>query len=161
MEQMKLSFLEMVKWIAVVLAVAFLFSLCTQGKESQTEFSDMSQAILAVAELTDMQQGDNQMIRRLYGLEPEDYEGVLLYYPTSNMGAEEILLIKLSDTTQQETVREAMESRISSQISVFEGYGIEQCAMLEDSVIEISGNYALLVVAVDTTGLRQAFLQAL
>lgn len=156
----KLLLLEVLKWLSVVLVLLFLCTKLAHGKESQTEFSVMSEAVTAAVDLTPMQQADNQMIKRLYGLDPADYDGVLLYYPTTNMGAEELLLVKLRDTAQQETVAAAIEARIGTQKSSFDGYGVEQYAMLEKSVTELQGNYALLIVAADTAPVRQAFLSA-
>lgn len=158
--KVKLPLLEALKWLSVVLVVLFLSTMLAKGKESQTEFSVMSEAVTASADLTSMQQADNQMIKRLYGLDPADYDGVLLYYPTTNMGAEELLLVKLKDTAQQETVSAAIEARLRTQKSSFDGYGVEQYAMLEKSVTELQGNYALLIVAADTEPVRQAFLGA-
>lgn len=158
--KVKLPLLEALKWLSVVLVVLFLSTMLAKGKESQTEFSVMSEAVTASADLTSMQQADNQMFKRLYGLDPADYDGVLLYYPTTNMGAEELLLVKLKDTAQQETVSAAIEARLRTQKSSFDGYGVEQYAMLEKSVTELQGNYALLIVAADTEPVRQAFLGA-
>jgi hypothetical protein len=46
-------------------------------------------------------------------------------------------------------------------MDVFEGYAPEQYATLEHGVVEVQGNYLLLVVANDTAPVRQAFLDAL
>lgn len=159
--KVRIPILEVAKWLALVLVLLFLYVISAQGRESQTEFSVMTEAVTSVADLSSMQQADDQMIKRLYGLDPDEYEGVLLYYPTTNMGAEELLLVKLSDTTQQETVRTAMDNRIASQKASFDGYGVDQYEMLEQSVIEVRGNYMLLIVASDTAPVRQAFLNAL
>ena len=113
------------------------------------------------ASLDPMSPGGDQMIRRLYGLDPDTFDGALLYYPSTNMGAEELLLIRLSDISQQDVVREAMEARISSQIGVFEGYAPAQVAMLEKGVVEVRGNYALLIVAEDVSSVLRAFEAAL
>lgn len=158
--KVKIPLLETLKWLSVVLVVLFLSTKLAEGKESQTEFSVMCEAVTAAADLTPMQQADNQMIKRLYGLEPADYDGVLLYYPTTNMGAEELLLVKLKDPAQQETVAAAIEARLNTQKASFDGYGVEQYAMLEKSVTELQGNYVLLIVAADTAPVRQAFLGA-
>lgn len=97
------------------------------------------------------QPGDNQMFKRLYGLDPEAYDGVLLYYPTTNMNAEELLLIKLKGSSQeeireqQEIVQTAMETRRQTQMHTFEGYAPQQYATLEHSVIDVQGNYLLFV----------------
>ena len=54
------------------------------------------------------------MVKRLYGLNPSDFDGCLLYYPQTNMEAEELLLLKLRDTSQQEAVRAAVEARLET-----------------------------------------------
>ena len=46
------------------------------------------------------QKADERMLRRLYGLNPSDYAEVVLYYPATNMGVEELLLVKLKDTAR-------------------------------------------------------------
>lgn len=157
----KIALLEAGKWICVLLVVAFIFSKCWSGKQSSTDFSTMKEAVVAVADMDLMQEADNQMVKRLYGLDPSGFEGVLLYTPTTNMGSEELLVIKLSDLSQQETVVSAIETRIATQMNSFEGYAQTQYEMLENAVIEVQGNYILFVSAADPSPLRQAFLAAL
>lgn len=157
----KIALLEAAKWASVLLVVLFLAVTCSTGRESATDFDTMKEAVVAVAELELMQEGDNQMVKRLYGLDPQDYEGVMLYTPTTNMGSEEILLVKLSSTSQQDAVASAIENRIATQMDSFEGYAQTQYEMLGNAVVEIQGNYILFVSAADPAPLRQAFLDAL
>ena len=135
--------------------------MLSSNRESNADFSTVQEAVLSAADLTPMAEGDNQTIKRLYGLSASDFEGIMLYYPTTNMGAEELLLIKLKDVSQQEDVKSAIESRIETQKKSFDGYGVDQYAMLEKAVIEVQGNYVLLVVAADPAPVRKAFLGAL
>ena len=107
-----------------------------------------------------MQQADNQMIKRLYGLDPAAYDGICLYYPLTNMGAEELFLIKLKDISQQAEVQSAINSRLATQKKSFEGYGIEQSAMLNRSLSEVRGNYAIFVSAEDPAPMKNAFDKA-
>ena len=156
-----LPVLEAVKWVSLVLLVVFLFAISASGRESATDFETMKAAVTGAAELTEVQEGDNQMVKRLYGLDPAEYDGVLLYYPTTNMGAQELLLVKLKDVSQQEAVAAAVENRVTTQKNSFEGYGVEQFDMLERSITEVRGNYVLLIVAKDPDPVRAAFLAAL
>ena len=103
--------LSAVKWLILILILGFiLWQVLSRGIQSRADFSAVAESVTSAADLSPMVEGDNQMVRRLYGLNPADYEGVLLYYPSSNMGAEEILVVKLSDLSQQETVKAAMEA---------------------------------------------------
>lgn len=157
----KIALLEAGKWLCVVLVVAFLVSKCWSGKESTTDFETMKEAVVAQADVDLMQEADNQMVKRLYGLDPASFSGVLLYTPTTNMGAEELLVIKLSSLSQQDTVTAAIEARIATQMDSFEGYAQTQYEMLGNAVVEVRGNYILFVSAADPAPLRQAFLDAL
>lgn len=159
--KMKLPLLEAAKWLCVALLVVFLVMLLSANRISQARFETVQDAVLFRADLTPMTEAGTQMLGRLYGLQADDYAGVMLYTPSTNMGAEELLLIKLSDLDQQETVRSAMEARIASQMDAFEGYGVDQYAMLEKAVVEVQGNYVLLVVAEDPASVQRAFLAAL
>ena len=54
-----------------------------------------------------------------------------------------------------------MKKRLDTQISVFEGYGVDQTAMLQKAVIEVKGGYALFVSADDPTTVVNAFNDSL
>ncbi len=160
-KKIRIPVVEASRWLAFLLLALFLYQITAQGRQSTTDFSAMTAAVTQAADLSPMQEADSQMIKRLYGLEPSDYEGIMLYYPTTNMGAEELLVVKLKDTAQQEAVAAAIEARMASQLSSFEGYGVGQYEMLENRVTELRGNYILLVVAADPTPVQQVFLKAL
>ena len=161
MKSTKIILLEVLKWLFVAALCVFLYFMLSANRESRAVFSDVQEAVISAADLTPMAEGDNQTFKRLYGLSASDYENVLLYYPTTNMGAEELLLIQLKDLSQQQAVKDAIESRLDTQKNSFDGYGVDQYAMLEKAVVEVQGNYILLVVANDPAPVRKAFLGAL
>lgn len=157
----KIPLLEAAKWVLVALLLVFIIFLLSANRVSQASFESVRDAVVASADLSPMAEADNQMLGRLYGLSAGDYEGMTLYAPTTNMGAEELLVIKLKDRSQQEAVKAAIEARIQTQMDSFEGYGISQYEMLQNAVIEVQGNFVLLVVAADPAPVRKAFLGAL
>ena len=78
------------------------------------------------------------------------------------MMAEELLIVKLSDMGQQDMVRAAVEARIATQKTTFEGYGVEQFEMLSNNaVVEVRGNYILFVVNANSAAAQKAFLGAI
>jgi len=149
--------ITLVKWAVAAVLVIILAARSLGNTDSKTAFEDMSAAVLSAADMTNMQEADNQMVRRLYGLDSADYAGFTLYYPTTNMGAEELLLVQFSDPTQKDTIKEAVEARLETQKKSFAGYGADQTAMLENSIVDIRGNYALFVSAADPDAVEKAF----
>lgn len=153
--------LRIAAFAAVLATVVFLYTQVMQDRVSSASFDDVSRAVLDQLDLDEMQPADAQMIRRLYGFAPSEMDGCTLYYPSTNMGARELLLVKLSDLSQQKAVTAAITARRRTQMNSFEGYGIEQYDLLEHSVLEVQGNYILFVVHEKADAVRQAFLKAL
>ena len=159
---MREKIFEAVRWAAVLGILLLIVLMSLQTKQSAQPFYAVEQAVLASVDRSEMQLADNQMLKRLYGLQPSEFEACMLYYPTTNMGAEELLLIKLSDVGQQQTVTAAIEKRLETQKTSFDGYGVGQYDLLTNhSVIEVQGNYILFVVSEQAEAVRQAFLNAL
>ena len=130
--------LRIFAFAAALATAGFLYTQTMQNRQSSASFDAVSSAVLQSIDLTDMQEADAQMVRRLYGFAPSEMDGCLLYYPATNMGARELLLVKS-----------------------FEGYGVEQYDLLSNSVVEIQGNYILFVVHENAAAAAQAFLKAL
>ena len=148
----KTILLELLRWLCAGLAVVFLVVSFRQEPVSSAAFEDVASAVTASIDLSALQEGSVQMVKRLYGL----------YYPQTNMEAEELLLLKLRDTSQQEAVRAAVEARLETQKTSFDGYGLEQYDLLTNhSILDIRGNYVLFVVHKDAAAVQQAFRGAL
>ena len=91
----KTILLELLRWLCAGLAVVFLVVSFRQEPVSSAAFEDVASAVTASVDLSALQEGSVQMVKRLYGLNPSDFDGCLLYYPQTNMEAEELLLLKL------------------------------------------------------------------
>lgn len=147
--------------LSVVLMGWYLCLLQGEDRISDAKLEDVTAAVTKTLDTKAMQESDTQMIKRLYGLNPADYAGITLYYPATNMDAEELLIVQLQDVSQQEAVQTAIASRLQTQKNSFEGYGVEQYALLEKSVVDVEGNYILFVVNEQAAKAQSAFLQAL
>ena len=158
----KTGIFEISRWTAVVLALICLLTMFGSNKISNADPAEVEAAVVAEIDMSAMVKADNQMVKRLYGLDPAAFESCILYYPNTNMMAEELLIVKLRDTAQQETVKAAVEARIATQKNTFEGYGVEQFALLSDhAVVEVRGNFVLFVVNSQSAAARDAFVDAL
>lgn len=153
--------LRILAFAALLATVGFLYTQTIQNRQSSASFDSVCSSVLQTLDLTDMQEADAQMVRRLYGFAPSEMDGCLLYYPATNMGARELLIVKLTDLSQQKAVSDAIQARKQTQMKSFEGYGIEQYDLLSNSVVEVQGNFILFVVHEDASAAAQAFLKAL
>ena len=153
---------EIARWSAAVAAVISLIWMFGGNTVSNADPVEVAEAVVETIDMENMLEADNQLIKRFYGLDPASFEGCILYYPTTNMMAEEVLLVKLKDMSQQAQVRAAIEKRIETQKTTFEGYGVEQFELLENNaVIEVRGNFILFIVNADSAEAQKAFLKAI
>lgn len=145
----------------VAVLLVFMIYLQMGAKESDAAIGDVAGAVVNTLDTSTMEESANRKFKKFYGLNAGDYDGVVLYAPLSNMDAEELLIVKLKNSSQAETVRAAIEKRLETQKSSFEGYGIEQYDLLENHILDIRGNYILYVVHSDANKALQAFRDSL
>ena len=159
---MKKLLLEAARWAVALTAVISLAVMFRSAPISDADPNAVREAVTARMDLTNVLEADNQMIRRLYGLDIAAYDDCILYYPATNMGAEELLIVRLASVDQAQTVQSAIEARLQTQKNTFDGYGVEQTDLLNNhAVVEVRGNYVLFVVGQTAEQVRQAFLDAL
>ena len=77
------------------------------------------------------------------------------------MDVDEILIVRMKDSAQENALKDAMQTRIDTQTQSFEGYGVNQTKLLKDAVIDVKGNYALLVVNEKAAEADEAFRKSL
>ena len=158
----KLTLMEVGRVAAVALIAVLLFLMAGNSPRGDIPVEKLESAALPLLKEGEYQAGDGRMLRRFYGLNPADYEGVVFYYPSTNMGVEELLILKLTDASQGEAAEQAIEARLAAQKESFDGYGVEQTDMLNNhAVVEIRGRYVLFTVSENDQKIREAFLDQL
>ena len=155
----KENWLSFIRYGMLVLLVVFIVALLGADKTSEAKIEAVEKAVEKEVPLTGMHSVQSQMVKRLYGLNVNDYEGVVLYISDSNMGAEELLIVKLADTSQAEAVESAVQTRIENQENSFEGYGVEQYQLLQEHVLDVEGNYVFFMVHKDAQKSAECLLK--
>lgn len=157
----KISILTPIRIGMVVILLVFIILLQVGNKNSNSTLNAVTDSVIKAIKVEGMEESSNRMFKKFYGLNASDYEGVTLYAPVTNMNAEELLIIKLKDRSQAESVTEAINSRLETQKSSFEGYGIEQFDLLENHILDVQGNFILYIVHPDATKADRAFRSSL
>ena len=142
--------------LAVVLAI---FLTKTSGSEKPLE--EVSRQAIALFENENAEESSAITLKKYYGLNADEYEDFVLYFPRSNMDAEELLILRLSDDSQADEVISALKERNLSQCNVYEGYAPAQYALCRNAIIDVQGNYILYVVHTDAARIDAAFQEAL
>lgn len=148
--------------IAMVLALLVFIVLLQVGvRDSSASIKDVTDHVIKTIDTKTLNESTNRMFKKFYGLNANDYEGVTLYAPKTNMDAEEVLIIKLKDSAQAESVTKAIQTRLETQKSSFEGYGAAQFDLLKNHILDVRGNFILYIVHPDAGKADQAFRNSL
>lgn len=150
-----------IKYVLTVLLLVFIIIDVGGDKISKADFETVKKNANKMSGFADVPEAENRTIKRFYGLDPNDYEGIVLYAPQDDMAVDEMLIVKLKDISQQEMVEQAIEQRLDTQLTSFEGYGAEQVALLKKHVLNIEGNYIFYMVGEKTQEAQKAFLNSL
>ena len=150
-----------VRWLALAAGIAFIvFSL--RGGKSSASARDVFEAAKKSMDLSDTAEAEPSMIKRLYGIDPETLDGCYLLYPSTNMGAKELFVAKLSEGFDEEKLVQAINDRLDSQKKSFDGYGAEQFMLLNDrSRIVCERGFVIFAVCPESDAVIAAFRAAL
>ena len=153
---------DIVKIVFAVVIIVLIVGKFSVNRKSKATFDSVQKDVAKCVEKDDtMLDGDKNMVKRLYGLDPGEYEGVMLKYPSTNMNVDEVFLVKLKNLAQQDSVTAAIEKRLETQKNNFDGYGTNQYSILEKSVIDVRGNYIMFVVAEKTDPIVKTFEESI
>lgn len=140
---------------------AVVFFVFLKQAESKVPFTEVRETLTASISSDRMELSTARFLKKYYGLNAEDYDGVLLYAPLTNMDAEELLLIKCKDASQAQAVKDAMLSRQQTKETTFEGYAPEQYDLCQNYILDEQGTYLLLIISPDAEEIDKLFQDSL
>lgn len=108
-----------------------------------------------------MKKGDSKSLKRFYKLNANDYDGVILYTPQSTMDVNEVLIVKVKDESQIQSLEDSIDSRVNYQLESFSGYGPEQCALVDNYELKSKGNFVFFAISENAQQIKEAFLDSI
>ena len=96
-----------------------------------------------------------------FGLPPEKTAGVVYYANESVMDVSELLIVLLQDPADAAEIRRAVEARVEEQKELYRSYAPAQYALLENSVVAVSGNAVFYCTAENADELHERFDRSL
>lgn len=97
-------------------------------------------------------------LRRFYQIDGNKTDGWFFYKAPSPMAVDEVFIVKGRDKEQAETLVENARKHLTEQKKIFEGYGTDQMALLNNAVVESRGCYVYYFCSEDASQLRKLFL---
>ena len=144
--------------VCIVLFVAWM--LMSGESESDADVGAVEAAVASVG-LGSMKKSDDLTVKKVFGINAGDYEGVVYYKGEGIMDVNELLIVKLKSVSQGSDVKKAAQNRLDEQIKNFTNYGTDQIDLLNQGVVVSRGNYVFYTVSENSDKLKSAFVGAL
>lgn len=152
---------EVLKYAVTVIILIYIVLLMIYTSGSTKSFDQVAELIEPSVGKENLVKQDSQALKRYYGLNSADYNGVMFYSSEFNISAEEVLLIEVKSEKQVQEVRDAVNERLESRIKAFEEYAPEQVKLLEDAQFLVRGKYIFLAVSPDAAEYASIFTKSL
>ncbi|WNS43090.1 DUF4358 domain-containing protein [Paenibacillus sp. MMS20-IR301] len=143
----------------VLVFILGLLSACTAnpGKDEARTVAEIKDSIEQTVDLSGMQLQNDAKLRKLYGIEADDIEGFVLYTADSNVKADELVIIKVKQASETETVMEQIEERIKAQTVKFKDYRPEEYCLIEKHVLKSKGRFVFFAVSKNVERMEEAY----
>ena len=161
MEKGRFDIINICKYLMVIALIAYVVFLISREGNNTASVDTIEKNITKSVSVKGMKKATAQDLKKYYGLNANDYDGTMLYIPDDVMSVNEILVVKVKDESQVESVESAVEERLSTQKKSFEGYGVEQTKLLRSAIEESKGYYVLLAVSKDADRIDAAFKKSI
>lgn len=129
-----------------------------ESDSEQTDGTSLSSVFAQISEtvgLPSMNEFNEQLLQRYYGITPEmvsDYAGGM---DNSGVGQDEILLVKASDESQVEALRNALQTRYDQKLNEQENYNPEEAEKIRNCEVRVSGLYVTLIISNDAAQITE------
>ncbi len=149
------------KAVFVIVLAFFLIFIYTGQNADDVPMEEIEQQLTENTDLASMSKCGNRMLMQFYGLDYEQLDEYIYYKSTEALSVEELLIVKAKDKSSLDSIKDAAESRIQSQIKTYESYGPKQVAMLENAIITVRGKYLFCCVADAPESYKEVFTDAI
>ena len=119
--------------------------------------NDIDEKIRETVDVSDMNLGDKDKLKKLYDIDKDDLEDFLLYIPSTNIQASEIAILKVKDAAEIDEVMDKVSTRIESQATNFKDYLPEEYFLIEKHVLKTKDNYILFIISEDAETIEDIF----
>ena len=160
-KRVSVSMTELLKYGVALAILVYIVLLMIYASGSTKPFDQVVEMIEPGIKTENLVKQDSQALKRYYGLNSADYNGVLFYSSEFNVSVEEVLLIEVKSEKQVQEVRDAVNERLESRKNAFEEYDPEQAKLLEDARFLVRGKYIFLAVSPDAETYASIFSKSL
>ncbi len=147
--------------LAVLLIGFIVFLFLSHSGGSKKRVKEIAAPVLESADFSALSKKTAADAAKVFGFDTEKEEGILYYANDNIMDCSELLIIKLKDEADAPAFEEAIRARVKSQSNLFKNYAPDQYSLLQNAIIQTSGNMIFYCTSRDADSIFEAYKKAL
>lgn len=157
--QLKYRIIEI---LCVAALIVFIIMLCvSRSGGTDKDIKAISSPVVKTISAKQMTKKSNADAVKTLKIDLSKTEGVVYYANDNVMNVSELFIAKLNNSDDSEEFKEKIELRVEEQKKLYKSYAPKQYSLLENSVIETSGNTVFYCVSKNAGTLAEIFKNSL
>ena len=149
MIRMNKKILAIVILVIILVIVGVIFWSNSKNRNIQIDIDELADKIVTSGAFEDeLIKADSEMVIKDYGFTNDEIKE-LVSYQGSGATSEEIVILQVNDKSNLNTVKEKINTRIDERKEAFASYLPKEVFKIENNVLKIEGNYAILCISND------------
>ncbi|NLA69509.1 MAG: DUF4358 domain-containing protein [Clostridiales bacterium] len=146
----------------IIILALFLLFIYNRNSATDVAKEDISNELLKSTDVAEvMSPASDRDTMQFLGLDATKYEYTIYYRNTTALAVDELLIVKVKDTSSLASISDTVQKRIDSQIKAYEGYGAEQVKLLKSAVTLKKGDYYFYCTATNAEKYKEVLLDVI
>ncbi|MBC8590918.1 DUF4358 domain-containing protein [Wansuia hejianensis] len=152
-------FKSMFRGIIMLVIIIFIITGCSSKNtiDSNISFKDLETKIKGIANMSNMNVGDMESLESLYGINKDEIEDFIFYTSTTNIKADEIVVLKVKDSSKIDEIKAKISKRIDEQTMKFQDYLPEEYYLIEKHILKSKNDCILFVILEEAENVEKVF----
>ena len=146
--------------VLICMALAVTLTGCGSSAAKTPTVAEIVQKIKQASDISQMHVADAAKLKQLYGINSSDLKDFALYTASSYIKADEIGVFEAKDASGVDTIKADVTKRIDAQAQSFKGYLPNQYYLIQHNILEVKGDYVILIISKDAQKISSAVDQA-
>lgn len=131
----------------LIVLIVFLVSVYSMQDADDVSLKKIDRTLCAKTDIEEMDKCSARQLMQFTGLDAAAFNSFLYYKSGEALSAEELMIIKADSPDDLDTAQDAVENRISNQITTYKDYAPDQAAMLRNAIVSRRGDYLFYCTA--------------
>lgn len=161
MKERNIGTFNIIQYIVMAALLAFIVIMLVSGRSADVKIEDISASMNTAKGVSELKEKNMTDAAQNFSFDMSLVEEGIYRRVDDVMDVNELLILKISDDNNRQTVLDAIDRYLEEKTESFNGYGTDQFGLLSNAILNERGDYIFFGVSDDNIEWEEAFLGSL